>query len=142
MIVFELTHVFQFDTDGVICAPKALGFYSSLDSARAAIDSYKAKPGFKDFPDGFVVRQRPVVGTFTDIIFEALVYFHSVDFEEEFSVELGLFAQLQDAENAVASFRKDNEDLFHQNTLCTEAIVNTCRIDARQWDEGFVYESR
>jgi len=53
MEVFVLHHVHTFDSGEEDV--KMLGVYSSLEQAEAAIERLKAKPGFSDTPEGFIV---------------------------------------------------------------------------------------
>ena len=39
MIVYELTHVFQNHGSEMVCAPKGLGFFSSLEEAEQTLCS-------------------------------------------------------------------------------------------------------
>lgn len=51
--VYDLHHVHSEYIDTI----KGLGVYSSELEARKAIEGYKKLPGFKDYPDGFVITE-------------------------------------------------------------------------------------
>ena len=92
MTVYELTHLFFRSGGEPVYSPKGLGLFASTESAEEAVRYYKTQPGFRDAPDAFSVRRRPVYGeVFGGTVFEALVYLHSADYEFEVSAELGLF---------------------------------------------------
>lgn len=50
--VFLLQHVIESDDNEYI---KTIGIFSSEDIARSVIDDIKNNPGFKDYPEGFVI---------------------------------------------------------------------------------------
>ena len=94
MTVYELTHLFFRSGGEPVYSPKGLGLFASTESAEEAVRYYKTQPGFRDAPDAFSVRRRPVYGEVSGgMVFEALVYLHSADYEFEVSAELGLFAR-------------------------------------------------
>jgi hypothetical protein len=53
--VFLLWHSRPLDDDDVETDDKLLGVYSSQERALARIETAKHKPGFRDYPDGFMV---------------------------------------------------------------------------------------
>lgn len=139
MIVYELTHVFQNHGSEMVCAPKGLGFFPSLEGAEQVMADYRRLPGFCSFPDGFVIRCRSVIGAFTERLYEALAYFHTEDYAEEYTLELGLFGEESEAERAIQSFRAENQ-LPLGGSWVLELIVNQEVIGRRSWCEGFVTE--
>lgn len=70
--------------------------------------------------------------------FEAQVYFHTDDYDYEYSIELGLFADKAAADEAMSTYVQENTALFNVPDLVVEKIVNRCIIDKREWLEGFV----
>ena len=83
-------------------------------------------------------RRRPVYGEVSGgMVFEALVYLHSADYEFEVSAELGLFGAESDAESAVAQYCTENTALVHARGIIAEEIVNRCPVGRRNWAEGF-----
>lgn len=138
MTVYELTHLF-FRSDGEpVYSPKGLGLFASAESAEEAVRYYKMQPGFCDAPDAFSIRQRPVYGGVSGgVVFEALVYLHSADYEFEASAELGLFGTESDAESSVARYCTENAALVHARGIIAEEIVNRCPVGRRNWAEGF-----
>ncbi len=63
MTVYELTHLFFRSGGEPVYSPKGLGLFASTESAEEAVRYYKTQPGFRDAPDAFSVRRRPVYGT-------------------------------------------------------------------------------
>ena len=138
MIVHELTHFFHRLNGFLVFQPLYLGLYPSFDSARQAMKYYISKPGFCDTPEAFSVRQREVKGLVKcSEIFEAMVYFHTEDYEYEYNVELGLFGDEAMAYDTLSTFVHDNIRLFNIDHLIAEKIVNRCILGRREWDEGF-----
>lgn len=138
MIVHELTHFFSRRDGYLVFHPLGLGLYTSHNSIQQAIQHYITQPGFRNNPEAFSVRQREVKGFVEGPeIFEALVYFHTDDYEEEYCVELGLFGNETLANEALSTFVQDNSHLFNIPNLIAEKIVNRCVLDRREWDEGF-----
>ena len=90
MTVYELTHLFFRSGGEPVYSPKGLGLFASTEIAEEAVRYYKTQPGFRDAPDAFSVQRRPVYGEVSGgMVFEALVYLHSADYEFEVSAELG-----------------------------------------------------
>jgi len=50
--VYVLWHV---HTDDDVDDEKLIGIYSAEEKAKEAIERLKAKPGFRDYPDGFEI---------------------------------------------------------------------------------------
>ena len=138
MIVYELTHFFHWFNGQLILEPLALGLYSSFSSTQQAIQYYITQPGFRDQPEAFSVRQREVNGIVEhQEIFETMVYFHTEDYEYEYSVEIGLFGDEAIAHEALSLYVRENMHLFNIPDLVAERIVNRCILDKREWSEGF-----
>jgi len=53
--VFILDHTYGSSDDEKKEALKRLGVYSSPEEAKKAIKIFVKQPGFKDYPDGFVI---------------------------------------------------------------------------------------
>ena len=111
MTVYELTHLFFRSGGEPVYSPKGLGLFASTESAEEAVRYYKTQPGFRDAPDAFSVRRRPVYG-------------------EVFGAE-------SDAESAVAQYCTENTALVHARGIIAEEIVNRCPVGRRNWAEGF-----
>lgn len=138
MILYELNHVF-FRNEGAIWGDsRNLGIYSSVEQVENAIRYYSTQPGFKDNQDAFSVRERPVIGECSDgIVYEAMVYFHSEDYEFEYTAELGLWGDEKTAAAKVEKYCADNSRLLNAKDIIAEKLANKCRIDQRTWFEGF-----
>ena len=138
MIVHQLTHFFHRVKGHLVFEPLVLGFYSSVDNVQKAVQYYISKPGFCDNTKAFSVRQLEVKGAFEGPgIFEVIVYFHTDDYEYEYTVELGLFGNEALAYEALTIFVHENRHLFDIEDLIVEKIVNYCILDQREWAEGF-----
>ena len=139
MIIYELTFIFHRLYGCLHLEPLGLGLYASYDSAQQAIQHYITQPGFRDCPEAFSIRQREIKGFVKNSeFFEAQVYFHTDDYDYEYSIELGLFADKAAADEAMSTYVQENTALFNVPDLVVEKIVNRCIIDKREWLEGFV----
>ena len=137
MTVYELTHLFFRSGGEPVYSPKGLGLFASAESAEEAVRYYKTQPGFRDAPDAFSVRRRPVYGEVSGgTVFEALVYLHSADYEFEVSAELGLFSAESDAESAgqfLNWLEKFHEENGVQFTTTISAPVEEATDDIRKF---------
>ena len=138
MNVYELTHIFfRYEEETVSC-PKKLGMFDSAENAKEAIRFFKSQPGFCDNKEAFSIRCRPVFGTVENLtVYEALVYYHTEDYEFEHGVELGLFGDRAAAEEAVSAYCEDNASLINARGIEAEKIVNARAIGKKEWVEGF-----
>ena len=138
MIVYELTHMF-FRCDGeIIFSPKQLGLFLSYNDAVNAIQYYKLQPGFNVNQDAFSIQDKPVVGAMVgNVIYEVLIYFHSEDYSSEAEIELGLYAEESDAQNALSKYCKNNDALISATDMVVERIINRCIVGQKAWINGF-----
>lgn len=138
MVVYELTHLFFRDTDGLVYSPKNLGLYYSYESIKQAVQYFSTKPGFCENQDAFSVRERNVLGNIVhDTVFEVFVYLHSENFEFETEIELGLYSDEVIAQNKLNMYCQDNAPLGNIQDLIFEKIVNKCIVERKEWSEGF-----
>lgn len=138
MVVYELTHLFFRDADGLVYSPKNLGLYYSYESVKQAVQYYSTQPGFCENQDAFSVRERNVLGNIVrDTVFEVLVYLHSENFEFETEIELGLYGDEVTAQNKLKMYCRDNASLGNVQDLIFERIVNKCIVERKEWSEGF-----
>ena len=138
MAVYELTHLFFRDADGLVYSPKNLGLYYSYESVKQAIQYYSTQPGFCENLDAFSARERNVLGNIVhDTVFEVLVYLHSENFEFETEIELGLYGDEDTAQNKLNVYCRDNIQLLDAKKLVAERIVNKCIIERKEWPDGF-----
>lgn len=61
IVVYHLLH-YHGETDLVDRDCKSLGFYSSIEEARKAIQVYRTLPGFSDYINGFCINEHYVIG--------------------------------------------------------------------------------
>ncbi len=142
MIVYELSHLFYRIDGSTIYSPKCLGVYASYEAARKEIAYFSTQPGFRDNTDAFSVRAVPVMGAVEqDIMFEALMYLHTEDYEFEANIDLGLYGDEQAAHEALQQYCLQNKQLLHTQGLVCEEIKNKCFLGKREWAEGFTIES-
>ena len=143
MIVYELIHTYFLYENTPYLSVKRLGYYSDMQKLQESIAFYGRLPGFCDTPNGFVIKQREIIGEIPDSCFyEACIYAHTEDFEGyEYEVELGLFFDEKSAHYAVDLFCENN-DLFLNNTLLQiERLVQKFALNERYgWVDGFEVE--
>ena len=138
MTVYELDHLFVSADGTFYCDPKGLGMYSTYENALRAMESYKKCPGFQENPNGFSLRERPVLGAEgKNALYEVLVYFHTEDFECETTVELGLYGSEREAGKALEQYCGQTERLLRLDGMIAEKIINKIILDKMEWAEGF-----
>ena len=132
MILYEVMYVYdECDT------PFAIGFFSSRESALAIIDRLSKVSGFCDSPEGFYTLHREISGeSCPEVIYEALVFFHTEDYNPEYNERLGLFLKEEDAEAAVEAYHEDNPQVIPN--VEAERVVNRWIIDRADFAEGFI----
>lgn len=141
MIVYELMHLFHYENDLLFVAPISLGFYSSLASAQDAISYYLTLPGFAQNPHSFLTKQRTVATSLcVTELYEALIYYHTKDYEGEYSVELGLYTDESTAQEAILLYNQNNKQFICPAQLYKEEIINKCILDKKEWSEGFAID--
>lgn len=142
MKIYELTHEFYREDNEIICSRKSLGFFLSYNSAKAAVQYYSNVSGFRENPDAFSIRERFVGGeALENTVFEAIIYLHSVDYETEIVIEIGVFSNKNVAENKLNQYCRENDVLVNVKDLIAEKILNKCTIDKKEWTEGFSWEN-
>ena len=141
MQILELTHrLYHVDGEAVESC-KGLGFFSGMEAVRNAVVKYQDQPGFCDESKAFVIRRRTVEGKIADdVLYEAMVYVHTPDFQGDFemNIELGLFGDEAHANRAVEQFVKDNREFLENPEFEVERIVNRWKLDeCGGWLYGF-----
>lgn len=132
MKIYELMHMHRAETlpDGRFhygdCA--MLGCFSSPERAAAAIEKYRGIPGFRDYPNGFVVFAHEVEAH-AACIYLADVYIHDAEYGFEYSRNLGIFQNEGDARFAVEAFRQDNSMQWEADGLIVEQSVDQYTLD-------------
>lgn len=138
MVVYELYHLFFCCNSELVYSPKKLGLYYSYEIANNAMAHYIDQPGFSKSQDAFSIRERIVSGNIVnDKVFEALIYFHTADYEIEFEIELGLYGDENLAKREIAKYCKNNTTLVNSQSIICEKILDTYIINKREWEEGF-----
>ncbi len=142
MIVFELVHSYYIFENAAVYSLRTLGFFADTNIAKEAIQFYEKKRGYRDARHGFVIKQRELVGNIKESEFyEAMIYAHDSTYENyEYTVELGLFADLKEAEKAIEKFRLINDTFYHNSDVEIEEIVNKFKLNQKYCTEGFVVE--
>lgn len=142
MIVYELTHLFYYHSDELFYSPKKLGFFSSYESTKQAIQFFLTLPGFQENSDAFSVRTRYVTGNVVDnAFFEVIIYLHTENYSFESEVELGLYSDRDSAQNELVKYCNENKSLINSGKFVVERIINNCFLEKKEWAEGFTIEA-
>lgn len=142
--VYELNHkrlvaVIK-ETDEKVNNTKLLGFFSSKKRCEEAILYYLKQPGFKDFPDDFVISQvKADLNDFNDIPgeFNNVIYYLShewYDGEYDIISDLGYYSTYKKAEIAESQYRLEPDIKDHPDGF----VIDAYEIDKMEWTEGFV----
>lgn len=141
--VYELRHIrlVQIDkrTGQKIYDTKILGFFSSEEKCEEMISLYLEQPGFKEYPDNFMINEiKADVDAYNDILgeFDTYVYFLShewYDGEYDYISYLGYYSDLQKAEEAEQKYCREPELVEHPEGFC----IDRYEINRRKWTEGF-----
>ena len=138
MVVYEVNHIFFRYENELVHSPKKLGLFYTYESVQNAVQYYSTQPGFVENQDAFSIREVAVVGTVVDdTVYEVLIYLHSIDYEFETEIWLGLFGNKTDAQNRLMIYCENNAALLNAENLISETIVNKCIIERMEWAEGF-----
>lgn len=116
-----------------------LGYFSSEEKCLELIPFYLELPGFKDYPNAFIIEEVEAdVDYFNDEIgnFEGYVYELSHEYydgEYDNVSFLGFYSTLQNAERAERKFRLDEDFVNYPEGFC----ISKYEIDKKEWTEGF-----
>ena len=142
MSIYELVHMHKAETlaDGRFHYGDwtMLGCFSSVERVAAAIEKYRGIPGFRDYPNGFVVFAHEVEAH-AACVYLANVYIHDAEYEFEYSRNLGVLQNEGDAQRAVAAFRQDNSMQWEADGLIAEWSVDQYILDEMHCTDGFDY---
>ena len=138
MNTYELRHLF-YRYDGRLCQSELkLGYFNSLEDVHEAIKYYNTQPGFSENQDSYTIRVRSIEGLLEgDEFFEAIIYIHSGDFEIESIIEIGLYADLNEAKSSLNYHNAINNILDSNKELTIEHIINKIKVNQMDWGEGF-----
>lgn len=143
--VYELNHqrlveVIE-DTGEKVTETKLLGFYSSKEKCEEVILYYLKQPGFKDFPDDFVITQveadlndfNDISGEFNDVVYYLTHEWYDGVYDNV--SYLGHYSTYEKAEIAERQYRLDPDLIDHQDGF----VIDAYEIDKMKWTEGFVF---
>lgn len=144
--LYELTHrrlvALIKETDEKVNNTKLLGFFSSEEKCREVISLYLEQPGFKDFPESFIITKVEAdINDFNDIAgkFKNSVYYLShewYDGEYDIVSVLGYYSTFEKAQKAEMQYRLEPELQNHQNGF----VIDEYKIDEMEWKEGFSFD--
>ena len=143
--VYELNHqrlveVIE-ETGEKVNNTKLLGFYSSKEKCEEVILYYLKQPGFKDFPDDFVITQveadlndfNDISGEFNDVVYYLTHEWY--DGEYDIISDLGYYSTHEKAEIAELQYRLDPDIKDHPDGF----VIDAYEIDKMEWTEGFAF---
>lgn len=136
MTIYEVNYLYD-----ECVTPFRIGFFSSRESASAVINRLSQKAGFCDSPEGFYMLRREIPCTCCpEVFYEALIYFHTEDYDLDYGERLGLFLKKEDAKAAVEGYHKDNPQIIPNVEV--ERIVNRLIIGEVSYVSGFIKGER
>lgn len=147
--IFELFH--SINVEGKVTRKdKSIGFFRSLEYAKEALEKFKNKEGFRDFPDGFKIASYILDQTQIDkqILFQneiksknikdekifALYSVKNDDLYEDEAKILGVYSSLTNA-NLIKK-KLERSELLNNKML--HLAVYDYKIGRLGWSEGFV----
>lgn len=129
MLIFEVIHLLEEVEDDF----KHIGFFSSRESADAAICMLKDKPGFCEDINGFITIPHFVpVQKKNDKVYEAAVYHYSGDHSLLHCETIGYFASEADANAAISCYEEMNPTV--PKNLVRELDVFRIILDEISWE--------
>lgn len=138
MNIYELKHLFYKSDGELFQSELKLGYFYSMEDVYDAIRYYNTQPGFLENQDSYTVRVRSLNGLLeADEFYEATVYIYSGDYNVEAEIEVGLYADIIDAESALNYHNSINGLLNANSDLTIEYIINKIKINQLEWREGF-----
>jgi len=127
------------ETGEKIPCTKLLGFFPSEEKCKEIIPLYLNQPGFKDFPDDFVIEKieadvddyNKTAGEFdTSVFYLSHEYY---DGEYDHISNLGYYSTQKLAEQAKKRYELEPELIAYPDGFC----IDECKIGKREWKEGF-----
>ena len=118
---------------------KVLGFFSSEEHCKNMIMYYLQQPGFKDFPNGFVIEQ---IGANIDVFsdsddaFDSSVFYLSHEYydgEFDYISNLGYYSSYSLAQKKQSEYQLEPEYANCLDGFC----IDEYEIDKAEWTEGF-----
>jgi len=141
--VFELGHkrVVEMDreTGEKIHNTKLLGFFSSEEECRNVIPLYLQQPGFKNYPEDFVIKKVEAdIDDFNDVIgdFKSLLFYSSHEYydgEFDYITDLGYYSTYQKAKKSQLKYKREPEFSEHPDGF----YIASFKIGRRGWTAGF-----
>ncbi|MGM9681156.1 MAG: hypothetical protein ACI3XR_06585 [Eubacteriales bacterium] len=140
MIVYRLEHIHDKD-DYCDVDKKDLGLYSSPEKVKDAIAFYRNLPGFRDYPNGFIVTEHDLkCEQLPERVYELYLIVHDEDYDYEYGDTVSIHATLEEAIDAKKRFLMLNEDVICKCDLIKEIDITSGLMDTTfgNWTYGFV----
>lgn len=139
--VYRLEHKRVVDeiANEIITETKLLGFFSSKKKCKNTIPLYLEQPGFKDYPDDFVIKKiKADVDDYNKVAgrFECYVFYLSHEYYDgkfDYISNLGYYSSKRKAEIALAKY--ENEPKYKK--YLEGFWIGKYVINKREWKEGF-----
>lgn len=139
---YKLEHKRVIDDDfnvDEVYETKLLGFFSSEEKCRKAICNYLEQPGFKDYPEDFVIEKVEAnIDDFNDIAgdFNSSIFYLAhewYDGEYDHISHLGYYSSIEKATRAKLLYLLEPEyKKFPDGFSIDEYTINKC-----EWQDGF-----
>lgn len=141
--VYKLTHEYivekELETGEKICDIKLLGFFATCERCKEVIAYYTNQPGFRAFPDDFVVEKVEAdMDDFNEVVgdFKSSVFYLShewCDDDYDYISHLGYYSSHKNAHKAMALYQMESDFQKHLDGFC----VDEYKIDKCEWTQGF-----
>lgn len=147
MKVYLLYHKHEVEPD--VADVKNIGLYSSVNIANATIEIYKDIQGFKDYPDGFCIKEFDVLDQTEELAVSGQVLYlleheytvKEADIYYDYVTEIGVFASRINAETMMEDLKKSNDYVNKRNGIYEDNAgfcISNYVLDENNWQEGFV----
>ena len=132
MTIYELLHITDYLDE------KHIGYFSTIDNLKKAIEEIRKQPGFCQFPHNFFIIPREVIPPEQESksLYSAGAFFYDDAFEVDGGADLGIFGQKADAEESLSLFTQIDENATDQ-WLTVDPSVGRVELDRVWWAEGF-----
>ena len=137
MIIYNVVHI---EDKGIYrnVDLKLIGYFSTIEKALCSIETVKNLQGFKDSPNGFIIKEMEVeYRRRSPYVYELYQYLYDADYTYEYSKTISLYPTYQKAIAARKRFKEHNSNSFMKCKLKKEIGISRTLIDEVLWTEGF-----
>ena len=139
MIIYNVVHI---EDKGLYrnVNLKLIGYFSTIEKALCSIETVKNLQGFKDSPNGFIIKEMVVeYSRRSPYVYELNQCLYDADYTYtyEYSKTISLYPTYQKAIVAKKRFKELNSNSFMKCKLKKDIGIDRILIDEVLWTEGF-----